>query len=188
MWRSVVWYRRTSISEEPNTSFFRVEITISGLDPWRPTWKVTNTDSYSILYFTTFSLSSPMKGCLVKDKFEGIWKEAVVTSAWYCPEMCLTKLQAKQTVPKLRLEPRTFSIWSYYVTSTPSSSVNCNKRLMSKLSTNFGFSENSRRLFTEEVETTSVQQTAHESGVRSNNVQTVPDTVRVLWSHSCRQL
>jgi len=37
-----------------------------------------------------------MKGCPVKDKFEGIWKEELVTLSWYCPEMCLTKLQEKQ--------------------------------------------------------------------------------------------
>jgi hypothetical protein len=66
--------------------------------------------------------------------------------------------------------------------------MNCDKSLLSKLLTNFGLSENSRLLFTEETEKTSVQQKAQESGVRSNNIQTVRETVLVLWSHSCRQL
>jgi len=36
-----------------------------------------------------------MKGYSANDKFEWIWKEAVVTVAYYCPEMCIIKLQIK---------------------------------------------------------------------------------------------
>ena len=52
--------------------------------------------------------------------------------------------------------------------------------MLTKLLTNCGLSEKIRRRFTVEFEATSVQQTAQESGILYNNVQTVPDAVRVV--------
>jgi hypothetical protein len=82
MWRRVVWYKGTSISEEHAACVFKVEVTISEMNPQRSMWKVTNPrQPVCVVFYDTFRVKiyRAYEKCLVKDKFQGIWKEAVVT-------------------------------------------------------------------------------------------------------------
>ena len=49
-----------------------------------------------------------MKGCPVKDKIEWIWKEALVTLAWYCPRDVPNKTSGK--TDSVQISTRTYNL------------------------------------------------------------------------------